>query len=154
MMNKDLTKEMIIVSMNDADITTEDKPIIGTYALATCLGVLLYSEEKKKAIVAHVVSSNHQHTIDKIFNLLIKNKLLNTPIKYKIILGYYKDAAEYYNTIEELEKYFKEFIPYTGEIDINTNDTLGANAFAFDASTGRFITSSIIKDTTNNFRNR
>lgn len=153
-MNKDLTKEMIIVSMNDANITTEDRPIIGTYALATCLGVLLYSEEKKKAIVAHVVASNPIYTLDKIFNLLIKNKLLNTPIKYKIILGYYKDAIEHYNTIEILEKHFKDFIQYDGEIDINIDDTLGANAFAFDASTGRFVTSSIIKDTTNNFRNR
>ena len=56
-MNKEqLKQKMIIVEMNDADISTEEKPIIGTYALATCLGVLLYSEETRKAIVAHIVA--------------------------------------------------------------------------------------------------
>ena len=44
-----LTKKFILVDMNDAQISTEDRPIIGTQALATCIGVLLYNEEKKVA---------------------------------------------------------------------------------------------------------
>ena len=40
------------------------------------------------------------------------------------------------------------------DVDITIDDTIGANFFAFDVSTSRFVTSSIIKDTTNDFRNR
>ena len=40
------TKKFILVGMNDAKISTNDRPIIGTDALATCIGLLLYSEEK------------------------------------------------------------------------------------------------------------
>ena len=68
-----LTKKFILVDMDDAQISTEDRPIIGTQALATCIGVLLYSEEKKLAIVAHV-SSEPIQTIDKIFKLITKYK--------------------------------------------------------------------------------
>ena len=40
-----LTKKFILVDMADAQISTDDKPIIGTQALVTCVGVLLYNEE-------------------------------------------------------------------------------------------------------------
>lgn len=142
-----LTKKMILVGMNDAKISTEEKPIIGTDALATCLGVLLYSEEKKQAIVAHV-SSNPIPALDKIFQIMIDNKLLKTQFKYKIFFGYYKDAAEYYQVEDILEKHFKDFIPFDEEEiptdAINTVLPLGANEFAFDASTGKFVTNKVL----------
>lgn len=74
--------------MDDTKISTKEKPIIGTQALATCIGVLLYDEENKVAIVAHI-SSEPIPIIDKIFNLIMKNKLYNNKLKYKIIAGYY-----------------------------------------------------------------
>ena len=48
-----LSKLLNIVGMNSADISTFEKPIIGTQALATCFGVLLYDENQKIGIVAH-----------------------------------------------------------------------------------------------------
>jgi len=97
-----LTKKFIMVGMNDAKISTEENPIIGTEALATCIGVLLYSEEKKIAIVAHV-SSQPMETIDKIFDIIVKNKLYSVNFKYKIIRGYYE---EHYGVEDILKNIF------------------------------------------------
>ena len=157
-MNKEqLKQKMIIVEMNDADISTEEKPIIGTYALATCLGVLLYSEETRKAIVAHIVASDPIPALDKVFNIMIRNKLLNTTIKYKIILGYDKEASQYYKTEYILKEYFKYYIPFSEEEfppeAIKTEHELGSNAFAFKTETGKFITDDILLEISNNKSN-
>ena len=53
---ENLTKKFILVKMRDMQISTDEKPIIGTQSLATCVGVLIYSEESKKAIVAHIAN--------------------------------------------------------------------------------------------------
>lgn len=139
-----LTKKFILVDMDDAQISTEDRPIIGTHALATCIGVLLYNEEKKLAIVAHV-SSEPMQTIDKIFNLIIKYKLYNAKLKYLIIPGYYE---EHYHVKELLEEHFKDFTQFDeNEIscsDIKTIEEETSRQFAFDASTGKFVTDKVL----------
>ena len=48
MTKEELLQKLTLVAMDHADITTLDKPIIGTHSLAPCLGILLYDEEKKK----------------------------------------------------------------------------------------------------------
>lgn len=139
-----LTQKFILVDMDDAQISTEEKPIIGTHALATCIGVLLYSEEKKTAIVAHV-SSEPMRSIDKIFNLIIENKLYSTKFKYKIITGYYE---EHYQVKKLLEEHFKDFIPFgENEIlhsDIQIAEETTSKQFAFNASTGKFVTDKVL----------
>lgn len=138
-----LTEKFILVGMDDAKISTVDKPIIGTQALATCIGVLLYSEEKKVAIVAHV-SAESIYAVDKIFRIIIDNKLTSTKFKYKIIPGYYKD---HYGVIGKLEKYFSHFIPFEESKmpndAINTVEEFTSREFAFDASTGKFVTDKV-----------
>lgn len=52
MTKEELLQKLTLVAMDHADITTLDKPIIGTHSLAPCLGILLYDEEKKMALVA------------------------------------------------------------------------------------------------------
>ena len=139
-----LTKKFILVNMDDAQISTEERPIIGTHALATCLGVLLYSEEKKVAIVAHV-SSEPMCAIDKIFNLILQNKLYRTKLKYKIIPGFYE---EHYNTKELLEAHLKDYIPFgeneIPEYAVKIDDETMSKEFAFDASTGKFVTDKVL----------
>jgi len=138
-----MTKKFILVNMNDAAISTEERPIIGTHALATCIGVLLYSEEKKIAIVAHV-PSDPMVAIDRIFEIIIKNKLVSTVFKYKIIPGYYE---EHYNTKMLLEKYFSHFIPFSDseipEDAVHIDEGTTSKEFAFDASTGKFVTDKV-----------
>lgn len=138
------TKKFILVGMNDAKISTNNKPIIGTDALATCTGLLLYSEAKKLAIVAHVAPDNIE-AIDKVFQIIIDNKLRNTKFKYLIIPGYYK---EHYNTIDLIEKHMTDFTPFDlseiPENAIKRNEETTSHKFAFDASTGKFITDKVL----------
>ena len=138
-----LTKKFTMVGVNDARISTDEKPIVGTEALATCIGVLLYSEEKKIAIVAHV-SSQPMETIDKIFNIIVKNKLYSVNFKYKIIPGYYE---EHYEVEDILKKHLSHFTPFEDneitEKDIRISEEYTSKEFAFDASTGKFVTDKV-----------
>ena len=142
-----LTKKFINVDMNDAQISTIEKPIIGTDALATCRGVLLYSEEKKVAIVAHVSCDEYvvMDTINKIFKIIVDNKLYGVKFKYKIFPGYYPE--DHYGITLILEKYFADFMPFGDEEllgnVINRDDATESCCFAFDASSGRFVTDKV-----------
>lgn len=141
-----LTKKFTLVKMGDAKISTNEKPIIGTEALATCHGVLLYNEEKKLAIVSHIPPDEIEAlmTIDKIFQIIIDNKLSNTKFKYVIIPGYYK---EHYNIKALLEKHLTHFIPFNeNEIPndaIQIDEKTTSKEFAFDVSTGKFVTNNV-----------
>ena len=138
-----LTSKMILARINDAQITTKEKTIIGTEALATCIGVFLYNEEKKTAIVAHV-EPDKLDAIDKIFEIIIKNKLWSTKFKYLIIPGYYQ---EHYNTKELIKERLAHLTPFTqDEIPENaiiTNEEFTSREFAFDAETGKFVTDKV-----------
>lgn len=144
----DLTKKFIMVGMEDAMISTSDKPIIGTCALATCTGVLIYSEEERRAIVAHV-SSDYMKTINKIFRLITLNKLNRNSLKYKIIYGGDGgEAARYHDVIKFLEMHFKHFpMEEFSELSlegVRFNTDYSANEFAFDASSGKFVTDKVL----------
>ena len=45
-------KKVIDVNMNGIECSTEESPIIGTTALATCVGFLAYDSNQKKAMTA------------------------------------------------------------------------------------------------------
>ena len=137
------TQAFKMVHMYEADISTDEKPIIGTDALATCIGVLLYNENKRQAIVAHVAPEQF-NIIKQITKLLIENNWLSDNIKYKIIPGYYK---EHYNTKETLEEYFSIFEKIADseltKKDIMTNEEFTCRSFAFDSRIGKFVTDKV-----------
>ena len=145
-----LSKLLNIVGMNNADISTSDKPIIATQALATCFGVLLYDESQKIGIVAHF-THDIEPTIIKILKLLDFDK--NYEFKYVIFPGYYSKDQDPYNTKLRLEKFFQEFkmdnlqfIPFDKK-DILPNALLEgnlSNRFAFDTRTGKFVTDKVL----------
>lgn len=134
---------VLLVGMSKAEISSEEQPIIGTVALATCVGLILYSEEHKKAIVAHV-APGQTDIISQIVDLIIQNDLVETKMKYKIIPGYYQ---EHYGTRAYLEKNFKCYIPFDdkemGPDAIEINEEFTSKQFAFDARTGKFVTKQI-----------
>lgn len=148
MTKEELLQKLTLVGMNHAGITTLDKPIIGTHSLATCLGILLYNEEKKIAIVAHATSGDPIPALDELFTIICKNKLFSVKFKYKIFDGYYKDAAEAYNSKKVIEEHFDEYIPFSKEEipgdAILKNPIFEANEFYFDVSTGKFVTSEVL----------
>lgn len=132
-----------IVEMNEVGISSEEYPIIGTVALSTCLGILLYEENSKIAIVAHC-TSDWIPIVLKMLNLIDDSK--PRVFKYLIIPGYYMDN---YDTINKINKFFLRFsnekltfIPYQQEYKsylIFDKKTLSYE-FMFDANTGNFIT--------------
>lgn len=149
---ENLTQKLKLVTMNNVEISTEEKPIIGTRALVSCVGILIYSEENKIAIVGHS-SSNWKIIVDQTRDLIFKNGLQNHTMKYKIIPGAYPTE-----TISYLERAFSAFYPMLtpfNEKEIpdnafqivdengNFNYTEGATLskrFAFDAANGEFVT--------------
>lgn len=150
---EELTKKFILVDMDDAQISTQDKPIIGTQALATCTGLLLYCEEQKIAIVAHV-TSNVEKAINKTLNLLESNNLKFTKIEYRIIPGYYENLEITNEIIRELKignimkSLFNSFIPYkkskVDENDIKIDEKTFSKQFAFNCEIGEFVTDKVL----------
>ena len=142
-----LTKKFIKVSMNDVQISTDDKPIIGTDSLATCTGVLLYSEIKKRAIVAHVACET-KNIFYRSLELAYKNGFNDAFIKYKIIPGYY---FNHYETKKELDSLYGSIpnllIPFDEkdipEGAIIKDEKTPSLKFAFDASSGKFVTDKV-----------
>lgn len=154
---ENLSKKLTIVGMDDVQISTLDKHIIGTYALATCTGVLIYSKKEKRAIVAHI-SSNYESTLNKIFKLIVENKLYRDDLRYAIIPGTDIRPHEYYGIINVLENHFKDYIHFDYKelsneavrLDKNTY----SNEFAFDALKGIFVTDKVSFGINYNANNR
>lgn len=146
-----MTKKMKLVSMNEVDITTDDKYIIGTDALATCVGVLLYCESKKRAIVGHF-SVDGLYLATPMLELIFDNGLNDddfSRIKYKIIPGYEEEHYDLKNDLEKLcQSLHPLFIPFSDEEipsnAIEKDGDLSAVRFAFDASSGKFVTDKVL----------
>lgn len=181
--NEILKDKYINVHMNDIQISTNDKPIIGTGALGPCMGFILHSKDKKRAIVGHISCSQllDNNNLEKlrlqILKIIIENELINSFFDLILIEGaqksiYYKDWYELdilqtqekrtYSLFEILEKNLTQidFIKINnikksnfniGEIqtvDIKGNlcsesNNEASKQFAFNANTGKFITSEI-----------
>ena len=103
--NDTLKEKFINVHMNDIQISTNDKPIIGTFALGPCMAFILHSKENKQAIVGHISCSqllnnnNLQKLRLQILKIIIENELVNSYFDLILIEGaqksiYYKDWYE------------------------------------------------------------
>ena len=66
------TKLFKMVDMDEYKTTDCNFPIIGTQALYTCFGILLYDKEKKVAVVAHI-SSLGMHVLKDMIELIKDN---------------------------------------------------------------------------------
>ena len=144
-----MNKNLIIAGINEAKISTLENPIIGTVGLATCVGVLLYSEEHKKAIVAHV-SNNCGECVNDTLDIMEEYKLDSSPLKYIIIPGYYKNGYDIEKILDDMYKSCpKYFIPF----EVNLENVVGISGcthqFAFDAFSGHFVTDKIFDNNEN-----
>lgn len=139
----DLTEYFKMVRMDEIDISSEEKPIIGTCALSTCIGVLLYSEKHQKAIVAHI-SENTEYYLKKIVEFMIEYKLDDDIVYYKVIEGYYPNHYQIKEIMENNLKnvpIFKELI--LKKDDVLVDETTYSVEFAFNALTGEFVSKSV-----------
>ena len=132
-----------IVRMNEVGISSEECPIIGTYALATCFGILLYEEDKKIAIVGHC-TSNWIPIVLKMLDLIDDNT--KCKFKYLVIPGFYSEQNDIYNTKLKIEKFFSAFEtdkvtfePFDKEYFIIFDEETSSYEFEFDSKTGKFL---------------
>lgn len=145
-MNKiEYTKHFKMVHMDEIDISNETFPIIGTQALGPCVGILVYSEEHKRAIVAHIADNTLDY-FPLLLDIIYAYNLTTSKLKYKVIEGYYENG---YKIAEVLEQQFRSlpnlFIPFDALKDnaINKDDSTTSREFAFNASTGEFVTEKV-----------
>lgn len=137
-----MENDYINVGMNEIKITDNENTVIGTNALATCVGVILYSKKHKRAIVAHIANEPELNFIKMIY-MLEMNGLIDSKINYAVIGGYYYNHYELCSKLYNLfNKYKETFIPleYNND-DILKDEGLPSVGFIFDASTGKFINS-------------
>ena len=143
---EELTKKFKLVKMEEVDISSLDYPIIGTQALATCVGVLLYSEKHKKAIVAHV-SSYYKTVLYELINMLSLNGLLDDKVYYYVIRGYYRDHYDVYKSLnmffEEYPDLFYSFPKEKVYKSIAIDKDTCSKEFAFDSIKGVFVTNNV-----------
>lgn len=151
---EELTKKFILVKMDEVQISTKEKPIIGTQGLATCTGLLLYCKDKQIAIVAHI-GSDVKKIIDKVLDILENNNINFENIEYHIIPGYDRYDEERINAIIKYLKLgnvtrmlLNDFKPYKKNKIKHNSITLDTNTlsiqFAFDANLGIFVTDKVL----------
>src|SRR5574344_1157780 len=162
-----LYSKLQIAEMNQIVISNKEQPIVGTWALATCHGILLYDVKNKIAYVGHA-GSDYELILKEMLNLI--HPIKKTYFEYLIIPGNCpnlddegrnkKDVMEGILNKMMMPNYY--FIPF--EIDyhdiITVNKETKSHEFAFDAHTGKFVTDEIIfdidhlKESINNGRNK
>ena len=132
-----------IVGMNEVAISSEECPIIGTYALATCFGILLYEENKKIAVVGHC-TSNWVPIVLKMLNLISDSD--KCTFKYLVIPGFYSEQNDIHDTKLKIETFFNifktdkvTFEPFTEEYVIDFDEKTNSYEFEFDSKTGKFL---------------
>ena len=144
-----MNRNLIIAGINEAKVSTLENPIIGTVGLATCVGVLLYSEEYKKAIVAHV-SNDCGECVNDTLKLIEESKLDSSLLKYIIIPGYYKNL---YGIEKMLDSMYRSCPEYFAPLEVSLENVVGVSGcthqFAFDAYSGHFVTDKIFDNNEN-----
>lgn len=112
--NELLIEKFKMIRINEIGISTDVTPIIGTQGLATCIGFILYSKEKKKAIVGHVNCDRLMTDIGladinlELFSIMCDNRLINASFDLKIIEGAYKSKEIYSYELDLLKESLKD----------------------------------------------
>ena len=92
---------MKFVDMNEYFVSDEQHKIIGTYALATCSGILLYDRKNKVGAVGHV--NSHWFELCVYMSCSIKAE----EIEYLVIPGYDRVKLSDFEIKDNIESFFK-----------------------------------------------
>lgn len=145
-----ITSHASIAHMNEIVISTDDKPIIGTQALDTCYGILLYDRDNKFGICGHASPNN---TIGITIEMLKKISTNEERFfEYIIIPGYRAIRQHNFHVIDEIIEvlnYYSslhsnvKFISFKTSISPSMPEGLLCYDFAFDTISGEDATSII-----------
>lgn len=142
----------------DQVVTSDDvNYVIGTQALDTCYGILLYDRKNKYGIVGHADPSNIIGITIEMLKHLPQNE--EATIEYAIIPGYRATEQKRFKEINEIIAIlhtYSSIYPKTKFISLNSSlQPTMPNAlrllcydFAFDTRTGKDVSSIVFADTT------
>ena len=144
-----------IAGMDQVVVSTSDKPIIGTQALDTCFGILLYDRKNKFGICGHADPKN-------IFNIVIEmlKQIPSTTegdIEYTIISGYHAIEQHNFKGREEIDDILRnysvinpkiKFSSLKASINPKMPNGLLCYDFAFDTKSGEDVTKIVFKNYT------
>lgn len=144
-----------IANMDQVVVSTADKPIIGTQALDTCFGILLYDRKNKFGICGHADPKN-------IFNIVVEmlKQIPSTTegnVEYTIIPGYRAVEQNNIKGIEEIQDILRNYVIINPKIKfISLNSPLEPKIpnkllcydFAFDTKFGKDVTSIVFRNYT------
>lgn len=142
-----------IADMNQVVVSTSDKPIIGTQALDTCFGILLYDRKNKFGICGHADPKN-------IFGIVVEmlKQIPSTTegnVEYAIISGYRAIEQNNFKGVEEIQDILRNYMSINPKIHFTPLKTplnpsmpkgLLCYDFAFDTISGKDITSIVFKN--------
>ena len=74
-----------IARMGEIVVSSKEKPIVGTTALATCFGIVFYDRQNKKAYVGHAGPSSYMQMLHTMVSMLDSS---TKQIEYSIIPGW------------------------------------------------------------------
>ena len=105
-----------IADMDQVVVSTSDKPIIGTQALDTCFGILLYHRKNKFGICGHADPKN-------IFGIVVEmlKQIPSTTegnVEYAIISGYHAIEQHNFKGVEEIQDILRNYMSINPKKDI------------------------------------
>lgn len=151
-MDKENLNDLVLLAkMNGYVVSSDDKPIVGTNALATCIGLLMYNPFNKKASVGHFSPTDDHSKVLK----MISDMYLSIfdeegfKVKYYIVPGFYE---EHYRTLDFIFDTLSRERNVFELMDVEMDDavvTLGEETgipsieFAFDTRNGTFVSKNV-----------
>lgn len=140
--------ELINVHMNEVKCTIKYGEVIGTKAIASCIGVLLYDKENKKAIVGHFNSNMYDgEEVEDAIRIYIElcNSMLDNNfsenVSYLILPGVVGNKDRINTVALELEKYLANYEKISTDADdIRINEETESLEFVFDPINNTFLT--------------
>lgn len=134
--------------------TNNEKYIIYTNSLVTCIGLLFYVEDEKMAFSMHIPSNitgnielDFNNIIQNVLKYIYHNNLSGKSIKYFIVPGY-DNPKIMHDLIEKLNNFFKENSNIFQKMEydekaVKINVEFNSLEFAFNSLQNKFVTNKI-----------
>ena len=142
-----------IAGMDQVVVSTSDKPIIGTQALDTCFGILLYDRKNKFGICGHADPYNTFGIIVEMLKQIPEST--EGIIEYTIVPGYRAMKQKKFEREDEIQDILRNYMSINPKIHFTSLRTplnpsmpngLLCYDFAFDTISGKDVTSIVFKD--------
>lgn len=142
-----------IAGMDQVVVSTSDKPIIGTQALDTCFGILLYDRKNKFGICGHADPYNTFGIIVEMLKQIPEST--EGIIEYTIVPGYRAMKQKKFEREDEIQDILRNYMSINPKIHFTSLKTplnpsmpngLLCYDFAFDTISGKDVTSIVFKN--------